>query len=236
MRTSLHSVLSTRWLGAATLLLSFSSFGVSSTPSLGTWYTGAKLGLVNATGSCESHASHCDKDFAAGELFVGYRLHDWLSLETGYGYLGDIHAIYPALGDPTQPASYKGEMYGLALSAKSYWQINDEWAVFGKVGGLRWSMAVTGNEIGFTHKANDSGWSPILGTGVEYSFNRNWSTALEYLWVNNVGGNQTGGTDLSVINLGVTYHFGLAMPLLPTSAETAVSSGSETLSVYDSAL
>ncbi|MGL5008023.1 MAG: outer membrane beta-barrel protein [Plesiomonas sp.] len=208
MSISQYTVLPKAWLGASSLLLLCLSFGVSSAPPPKGWYIGAKTGLIHATGGCESHATDCDKQTAGGELFTGYMLNTWLSVEGSYGHFGEVKAIYPALGHPTQAAFYKGELQGFTLSIKPYWQFNDEWSVFGKVGGIRWNMDVTGSEVGFVHDASDSGWSPVLGAGVEYAFNRQWSAAMEYLWANNVGGHQTGGTDLSVLNLGITYHFG----------------------------
>ncbi|MGL6117776.1 outer membrane beta-barrel protein [Plesiomonas sp.] len=195
------------WTGTAILLLSFSSFSVRADLSSGNWYSGAKVGIVNAKKSCESHAIDCDQASTGSGLFVGYKLNNLLSIEAGYDLLGNIHAIYPALGDPSQAAPYKSETQGIYLNFKPHWQINDEWAVFGKVGTLRWNMKVTGTEIGFTHNTTDNGWSSILGTGVEYTLNNNWSTTLEYQWINNVGGSSTGGTNLSIFNLGVIYYF-----------------------------
>lgn len=171
------------------------------------WYVGAKAGWVSGSSACEEHATSCGSDTAGGGIFVGYQVNDWLALEGGYDYLGDITADYPALGNPTVSAHYKGEMQGLEFVAKPFWQVTDEFSWFAKVGTLAWNMDVTGQEVGFEHTADDNGWSPLLGTGVEYAFNRNWSALLEYQWVNNVGGVSTGGTDLSMVNLGVTYHF-----------------------------
>ena len=171
------------------------------------WYVGAKAGWINGSSACEDQATSCGNDTAGGSIYVGYQLNDWLALEGGYDYLGDITADYPALGNPNVSAHYKGEMQGFEFVAKPHWQMTEALSLFAKVGTLAWNMDVTGQEVGFEHNADDSGWSPLLGTGVEYAFNRNWSTLLEYQWVNNVGGDSTGGTDLNMVNLGVTYHF-----------------------------
>lgn len=171
------------------------------------WYVGGKAGWVNGNSACEEHATACDNDAVGGGIFVGYQVNDWLSLEGGYDYLGEMTADYPALGNPNVSAHYKGEMQGLEFVAKPFWQVTDELTWFAKVGTLAWNMDVTGQEVGFEHSADDNGWSPLLGTGVEYAFSRNWSALLEYLWVNNVGGESTGGMDLNIVNLGVAYHF-----------------------------
>lgn len=188
------------------------------------WYVGAKAGWIKGGSACEEHATACDSDTTGGGIFVGYQANDWLALEGGYDYLGEITADYPALGNPDVSAPYKGKMQGLEFVAKPFWRVTDEVTWFAKVGTLAWNMDVTGQEVGFEHRADDNGWSPLLGTGVEYAFNRNWSALLEYQWVNNVGGESTGGMDLHMVNLGVAYHFAseeVAHPA-PVPAPTAV--------------
>lgn len=171
------------------------------------WYVGAKAEWVNGSSACDAHATSCDHDTAGGGAYIGYVVNDGLALEGGYNYLGDITANYPALSNPNVSAHYKGEMQGLEFVAKPYWELTEELTMFAKVGTLAWNMDVTGQEVGYEHTANDNGWSPLLGAGLEYAFNRNWSTSLEYQWVNNVGGDATGGTDLNMVNLAVSYHF-----------------------------
>ena len=179
------------------------------------WYIGAKAGWINGSSACEEHTISCDNDTTGGGVFVGYQLNDWIALEAGYDYLGSITADYPALGNPNVSAHYEGEMQGLEFVAKPFWQVSEAVTLFAMLGTLAWDMDVTGQEIGFEHSANDKGWSPLLGTGVEYGFNRNWSALLEYQWVNDVGGSSTGGTDLSMVNLGVTYHFVSESEIVP---------------------
>lgn len=189
------------------------------------WYVGAKAGWVSGSSSCEGHATSCSSDTAGGGIYVGYVVNDWLALEGGYDYLGDITADYPALDNPNVSAHYKGRMQGLEFVAKPYWEMTDALTVFAKAGTLAWNMDVTGQEVGYESTANDNGWSPLLGTGIEYAFNRNWSMSLEYQWVNNVGGSATGGTDLNMVNLAVSYHFApesMATPPAPVPAPTPV--------------
>lgn len=170
-------------------------------------YIGVKAGWVHGGSACETHAISCDNDAAGGGISVGYQVNDWLALEAGYDYLGTIKTDYPALGHPDVTAHYQGEMQGVEFVAKPFWQVNESMAVFAKLGTLAWHMEVTGDEVDFEHNASDKGWSPLLGAGVEYAFSRHWSTQLAYQWVNDVGGSSTGGTDLNMVNLGVTYHF-----------------------------
>ncbi|WP_447836267.1 OmpA family protein [Aeromonas salmonicida] len=205
----------------------FVSLHAISVPIPDSWYVGAKVGWISASNACELHATSCDNDTAGVGLYTGYTVNNWLALEAGYDYLGDIKADYPSLGYPDKTAIYKGELQGFELIAKPYWKINDNVSWYGKAGTLIWNMDVTGDEVGFTHKASDSDWSMLLGTGVEYGFDRNCTMRLEYQWVNNVGGRDTGGADLNMVNLGVSYHFVSAprttslvepAPLVPVTA------------------
>lgn len=177
-------------VAALSSLLAFHANGV---PQTDTWYIGAQAGWVFASKACEIHSLDCDDNTAGGALFIGYVFNDWLAFEAGYDYLGKINATYPALNYLARTADYESETQGLELVAKPYWSIDDNWSLYGKAGTLFWHTELTGHEVDFTHNASDSDWSPLLGGGVEYAFNRNWSSTLEYRWINNVGGSDTGG-------------------------------------------
>ncbi|MGL5757289.1 outer membrane beta-barrel protein [Plesiomonas sp.] len=195
-------------LNMVAFLLAILAFGAKSESFSRGWYAGANIDLVNATGGCQSHATYCDNKTTGGELLIGYQIKNApLSIEASYNSFGDIHAIYPALGQPTQSASYHAEINGITLSIKPYWVVSNNLSLFSRIGMFGWRMSVTGKEIGFTHRARDTGWSPKLEVGTEYVFNRSWSATLGYLWVNNVGGKHTGGTDLSTFNIGAMYYF-----------------------------
>lgn len=171
-------------------------------------YVGAKASWVYSHDACEGQATSCGNDSTGGGLFVGYQVNDWLALGVGYDNLGTITANYPALEQPDVTAHYRGEMQGFELAAKPSWQINENVSLYSKLGALAWSMDVTGDEAGFKHSASDEDWSLLLGAGLEYAFSSNWSGLLEYQWVDNLGGSSTGGTDVSMISVGLVYHFG----------------------------
>lgn len=200
---SLHTI----WKIAVLSILPLLSFCTNAASKIDSLYLGVKASWIAASSACEDHVIDCDNKSAGGGLFVGYMLNDWLAVEAGYDYLGKIKAIYPAIGFPVQTASYKSEVQGLAFVAKPYWKIRENLSLFGKAGTMFWNMDVTGDEVDFTHYADDRDWSPLLGAGIECVFNSSWSTTLEYQWINNVGGSDTGGVDINAINLGIIYHF-----------------------------
>ena len=122
--------------------------------------------------------------------------------------LGKITADYPALEQPNALARYTSEMQGFEIAARPFWQLNGNISLFSKIGTLSWRVNVHGDELTFVHEASDNGWSLLLGAGAEYTFGQRWSARLEYQWMDNVGGSSTGGTDVSMASLGVSYHFG----------------------------
>lgn len=172
------------------------------------WYLGAKAGWVEASGACDPHAVSCDDSPVGSGLFVGYVVNDWMALEAGYDHFSEFSATYPAKGGAAHTAAYETDLRGLSFIVKPYWQLSDSWSLFGKAGIMLWEMDVTGHEPGVIRKAGDRSGSPLLGAGVEYSFNRNWRTSLEYQWLSHVGGDDTGEMDINAVNLGIIYQFG----------------------------
>lgn len=171
-------------------------------------YVGAKAGWVHGHNACESHNLTCDNDALGAGVFAGYELNDWLALEAGYNYFGNMKADYPALGHSDVTAPYTGKVQGIELGAKPYWDLNERTSLFAKVGTLAWWTDVTGDEVGYQHTASDNGWSPMLGAGLEMAMTDNLSARLEYQWFHNVGGSDTGGSSINMLSAGVTYRFG----------------------------
>ncbi|MDF3013329.1 MAG: outer membrane protein [Cellvibrio sp.] len=193
-----------RWVGMLLVLT------LMPLEALASDYIGVKAGWVYSHDACEGQAISCGKESTGGGLLVGYQVNDWLALEVGYDDLGNITADYPAVEQADVTAHYKGEMQGFELAAKPYWQLSENVTLFTKLGTLAWSMDVAGNEVGFKHSTSDDDWSLMLGTGVEYALGSNWSALLEYQWIDNLGGSSTGGTDVSMVSVGLVYHFGIS--------------------------
>ncbi|HDZ8897686.1 TPA: OmpA family protein [Aeromonas dhakensis] len=197
------------------------------------WYLGANVGWANAAQACESQATACDKNDMAYGVFVGATLNRWLAVQVGYDYLGKINADYPALGHPTVNAPYQAKTQGVELALRPYWQVNDSTTLYAKAGTLRWGMDVTGEEFNYTYEADDSGWAPLLGVGAEWAFSPRWRVFGEFQQLFGVGSDSVGGTDISMLNVGLRYHFTsasvepapvsapAAKPVLPLAAKPA---------------
>ncbi|WP_455426444.1 porin OmpA [Dryocola sp. LX212] len=189
-----------------------------------TWYGGAKVGwshYFDVSGENFNDQSgratdfDFDKDNVSGGVFGGYQITDWLAVEGGYDYLGnmDIH------GNNGVPGS-KLETQGLQLSLKGSYALTDAWDLY-----------LRGGAMGYRAETNTAGRSkmetgvrPLAAVGTEYAFNKDWAGRLEYQWVANVGNsNQIGASaDVSSVSAGLVYRFGQHDDIVPVVAAAAV--------------
>ncbi len=171
------------------------------------FYIGVKSGWVHAYNACEPSRLTCDNNELGAGLYVGYALTPQISFEAGYDYFGKIKAMYKSLGVPERSAPYQGKVQGISASIKyNLLQINSL-SLFAKAGGMAWRTDVKGQEVYFQHQAHDTGLSPLLGTGIEYSLSDKWKGRFEYQWINEVGGGNTDGSSLNTLYAGLSYHW-----------------------------
>ncbi|MGD8171241.1 OmpA family protein [Vibrio sp. TRT 21S02] len=171
-------------------------------------YIGSKVGWSYFAHGCEAHETSCDRDAIGAGVLLGYQFNNWLSLEGGYDYFGKAKAVYPALDNSLIDAPYEADVQGVELGLKADYSISSAWNLFGKVGALGWKADKTGQEIGSLVEESDDGVSLMLGAGIEYQISQALSARLEYQWFDNVGDNDTGGSDVNFTTLGLTYKFG----------------------------
>ncbi|MCP4956794.1 MAG: OmpA family protein [Photobacterium aquimaris] len=173
-----------------------------------TVYVGGKVGWTHFSNGCESHNLDCDREAIGAGVFLGYKLNDWLSIEGGYDYLGKAKAIYPSLDAPSVDAPYSAKFQGVELGVKADYYLNDSWNIFGKVGGLAWRADKKGEELNYDVQERDEDFSLMLGAGLEYRLTKELKTRIEYQWFDNVGGENTGGSNINFLTVGLTYSFG----------------------------
>lgn len=171
-------------------------------------YIGAKTGWSHFNASCESQSLDCDKEAWGGGLFLGYKFNEWISIEGGYDYFGKAKSTYPMLGDPSVNTEYTGTAQGLELGLKGDYGLTDNLSLFAKAGMLGWQVKNEGAEATYNVSEKDTGVSPMLGAGLEYAFTSNLAGRVEYQWFNNVGGEDTGGSNLHFATVGLVYSFG----------------------------
>ncbi|MBA2814903.1 porin OmpA [Candidatus Pantoea persica] len=179
-------------------------------PKDDTWYTSAKLGWsqYHDTGYYGNGYSHNNGPTHESQLgagaFVGYQANPYMGFELGYDWLGRM----PNKGTENDGA-FKAQ--GVQLAAKLSYPITDELDVYTRLGGMVWlANATQNNSENGRIGDHDNGVSPLAAVGVEYTLTQNWSTRLDYQWVNNIGEAQTVGArpDNGMLSIGVSYRFG----------------------------
>ena len=162
------------------------------------WYLGAKLGWGYYYQGCENWASSCDNNSPAGGVWGGYNINDWLSTELGYTYLGQAEAQYSS-------GTVTGKINSADLFFKGRKNINTDWSIFGKLGGIWWSAK---NKSAYGTTTSD-GVDLALGGGVSYQFSPRLSGQIEYQFIPGLGDSTVGGSDHNLLSFGLVYYFGL---------------------------
>lgn len=177
----------------------------------GTWYSGAKFGwshYADVHGKNGFNANQAaaddfnvDHDNVGGGVFGGYQINDWLAVEGGYDYLGNMQYN----GNNGVPDT-KMKSQGLQFSVKTSYGLTSDWDLYSRLGvmGYRAEADTAG------HNKFETGIRPLVAVGSEYAFTKNWAGRLEYQWVSNVGNsNQIGlSSDIHSVTAGVVYRFG----------------------------
>ncbi|WP_038176787.1 outer membrane beta-barrel protein [Vibrio pacinii] len=180
------------------------------------FYVGGKLGAAIFDDPCSANSLSCDDVSGGASVYGGYQLNDWLAVEGGYDYLGGPLATYPAIGQPSSSVDYDALVQGIELGLKADYALNDRVVVFGKGGTFLWQLDKEANEP-VVGSVSDSGTgaSLMLGTGAEYRLSPNWITRLEYQYINGVGDDVTGSSDVHFVSLGLNYRFGASSTHTP---------------------
>ncbi|MDB1125487.1 OmpA family protein [Vibrio algarum] len=189
------------------LMIAFISSSAYSNPTLDNVYLGSKLSWSYVHNACEPQQLSCDKDMLGGGIYGGVQWNKWIATEIGYLDFGDVDAVYPALMNASIKAPYSSEIKGIEFSLKPSIQINDKLTVFGKVGALAWQNEVKGREIDFDYTKSEKGWDALFGLGTEYALNDQWFLRAEFQQFPNLGGHETGRSNISMLSAGITYRF-----------------------------
>lgn len=142
-------------------------------------------------------------------LQAGYQVNPNLALEAGYIDLGKSTYKATFSGGKTTADWTSG---GVDVAAVGILPINTNFSLLGKLGAIAaktttdWtSNGISGVPAG---KENKSQISPFAGVGVSYSLNARSDLRMEYERFNGIGDSSTTGkADVSILSLGVTYHF-----------------------------
>jgi len=162
------------------------------------WHVGGAIGARSYHDACGPQALSCDRSGSAWGAFAGYRFEQRIGIELGYVDLGNARASYPRL---TSPLQVKGDIAGYDISILYGIPIAQDSQVFLRAGAYRWRAQTHSTEFSM----RDDGWSATAGGGFEWRMAPSWRLRGQYLYVNDVGGQATGGGDAHVLSLGLVY-------------------------------
>ncbi|RKS86034.1 OOP family OmpA-OmpF porin [Orbus hercynius] len=191
-------------LALAVAIASITSVANAALPE-NTWYVGGKLGWSKFYKTESDKVEGADKVSASrvgGGAFVGFQANRYLAAELGYDWLGK--AEYKTNG--SSPTG-KLTVHGASLTGKVSYPISfisDDLDIYARAGAF---IHTTKWKSGGSH-STDTSVSPVYALGFDYRLNEDFSTRLEYQWVNKIGND--GPTDPSngLLTLGVTYALG----------------------------
>lgn len=160
--------------------------------------------------------------------FVGYRFMKYLAVEAGYldtgnaSYKGSGAADITVVTDPGPPpvtqvvsvpttAGFDWGATGWPVSVLGIWPIDENWEVFGRVGGFFGDVSGDARVTvdGFPGKAHGSESSTdfLYGVGVDGKFLENWAARFEWLAISNLGDSSTGEADWNGLQFSLLYRF-----------------------------
>lgn len=178
--------------------------GVAQAADAGTGYVGA--GLVGSRYKFDTPITSSSDDRsgskASGKLFAGYNLDKNWAIEGGYTDFGKNSYNYTLNGATGKVESKSNSLY---LAGKYSQPINEQFAVFGKLGVARnhSSINTSGAANGIANGGNKT--ALYASVGGEYAINKNVSLSLEY---EHYGKNESDlGRKTGAITGGLRYNF-----------------------------
>jgi OOP family OmpA-OmpF porin len=175
--------------------------------------TGALANETTAAGLSNTGYSANNSD-TGWKLFAGYKFHPNFAVEGGYVDLGKFSAntnITAVNGTPVVPTSLTFTIKaseGFFVSGLGVWPVNNQFSVFGKLGGYNMKTEVTASILGIniSNTARNNGW--LFGLGGQFDFTKNVGLRLEWERFNKVGDkDKTAQGDVDLLSLGLVYRF-----------------------------
>jgi OOP family OmpA-OmpF porin len=163
-------------------------------------YIGGEVGASGYANGCEAQALSCDRRATAWGASVGYRFDRLMGVELGYLDLGQAHATYPR---STGPLQVQGDVKGYHVSALFGIPVGENARFFLRAGGYRWQAKTQSTEF----ETREDGWSATAGGGFEWRMAPSWQLRAQALYLDHIGGTNTGGANGLVASVGIVYFF-----------------------------
>lgn len=172
----------------------------------GHFYLGGRAGWAAYQDACGDNALDCSDDTLGYGLYGGYQFNSWFALEGGVTSYGSPEARY-SYGD------VEVDMWGGEVAAKLGYPLTERLDIYTRLGGAYQRIEKTFSQR--PDAVNSSEWNILSSVGLSYRLSQRWSVRGEYQFIDGVGDTDIRQADSHFTSLGVTYHFGQAVPTTP---------------------
>lgn len=160
------------------------------------WYVGGGVGIGDYGDVKNKDAYDSATTRFAGDAHLGFAINKYLSSELSYQYLGSAYAKYPQ-------GEIDGEFQQLVLSAKVGYPLDSAFYPYARVGGAAWFGESRG-----LREADEQGFAPVIGAGIEYAFSSSLVARLDYQYTDSLGDESVGYTNHHLMTIGFDWRFG----------------------------
>lgn len=146
-------------------------------------YVGARFGATHVDIDCTG-TIRCDKNGTGSEVFGGYRLAPWVSVELGYTQWSNVkqHRMF-VVGDVAFDLKTRGPTAGIAF----FHQLGPQWQALARAGAAfqRVDVVRTTIDYGEVEKYSERHTTPYLGLALGYQVTNTLSidAALDFMRV-----------------------------------------------------
>jgi OOP family OmpA-OmpF porin len=189
-------VLIAAMLGAAAMALPAASMAQARGDT--GWYVGASVGQSKARHVDCAGFSSCDTKAAAFGILGGYQINRNFAAELGYRDFGRVTLSGPGSANIKANAA---ELVGLGA-----YPFANRFSVYGKLGAYHAETKLSASVAG-SGGLKDRNTDLTFGFGAQYDVAREAGVRAEWQRYKNVGGNDTGKSDIDVVSIGLIWRF-----------------------------
>jgi OOP family OmpA-OmpF porin len=161
------------------------------------WYLGGSVGQSKAKVADCAGFSSCDTKAAAFGILGGYQVNRNFAAELGYHDFGRVTLSGPGSANIKANAA---ELVGLGA-----YPFANQFSVYGKLGAYRAESKRNPPRAGLRIK--DRNTDLTFGFGAQYDVTREAGVRAEWQRYKNVGGDNTGKSDIDVFSIGLIWRF-----------------------------